>query len=99
MTSQELGKELEEMARPLVEAGIYRSEAAFLRHMVKDMAGHKVKEYEKTVARYRARYGTLARFGSMLKGKATPKQEDEWMEWDAAETMLKAWKSVAKSSV
>src|SRR5208283_1735791 len=96
MTSQEFGKELEHIARPLVEAGIYRSQEAFVRDIVKEMAVHRIRVYEKTVNRYRARYGSLERFGAKIKGKATPKQEDESMEWEAAEGMLTAWKKVAK---
>lgn len=99
MTSQEFSKELEHIARPLVEAGIYTSEEAFVRDVVRGMAEQKVRTYEKTVNRYRSRYGTLEGLSSKIKGKASPKQEDQWMEWEAAEDMLKAWKKVAKSSV
>ncbi len=41
----------------------------------------------------------LEDLGTKIKGKASPTQEDAWMEWEAAEDMLKAWKKVAKSSV
>jgi Arc/MetJ-type ribon-helix-helix transcriptional regulator len=99
MTSQEFGKELEHIARPLVEAGIYGSQEAFVRDIVKEMAVRRIRTYEKTVNRYKAKYGSLQRFGVKIRGKATPKQEDESMEWEAAEDMLKAWKRVAKSSV
>ncbi len=81
------------------EAGIYTSQEDFVRDIVKEMAMHRIKTYEKAVNRYRAKYGTLQRFGAKIKGKATPKQEDESMEWEAAEGMLAAWKKVAKSSV
>jgi Arc/MetJ-type ribon-helix-helix transcriptional regulator len=99
MTSQEFGKELEHLARPLVEAGVYASQEAFVRDIVKEMATKRMRTYEIAVRRYRARYGSLERFGHGLKGKASPKQEDDWMEWEAAEDMLKAWKKVAESSV
>jgi hypothetical protein len=99
MTSQEFGKELEHLARPLVEAGIYTSQEAFVRDIVKGMATSRIKTYEGAVRRYRARYGSLEHFGAKIKGKASPKQEDDWMNWEAAEDMLKAWKKVAKGSV
>jgi Arc/MetJ-type ribon-helix-helix transcriptional regulator len=99
MTSQEFGKELEHIARPLVEAGIYESQEAFVRDIVKDIATNRVRTYESAVRRYRAKHGSLERFGTKIKGKASPKQEDDWMEWEAAEAMLRAWKKVAASSV
>jgi len=99
MTSQELGKELEHIARPLVEAGIYASQEAFVRDIVKDMATNRVRTYESAVRRYRARYGSLERLGTKIKGRASPRQEDAWMAWEAAEDMLRAWKKVAESSV
>jgi Arc/MetJ-type ribon-helix-helix transcriptional regulator len=99
MTSQEFGKELEHLARPLVEAGVYASQEAFVRDIVKDMAKKRMRTYESAVRRYRAKYGSLERFGTKVRGKASPKQEDEWMEWEAAEGMLRAWKKVAESSV
>jgi Arc/MetJ-type ribon-helix-helix transcriptional regulator len=99
MTSQEFGKELEHIARPLVEAGIYTSQEAFVRDIVKDMAMNRVRTYESAVRRYRAKYGSLERFGAKIKGNASPRQEDDWMEWEAADNMLRAWKKVAKGSV
>jgi hypothetical protein len=99
MTSQGFGKELEHIARPLVEAGIYPSQEAFVRDIVKDYAMNRVRTYESAVRRYRAKHGSLERFGTKIKGKASPKQEDASMQWEAAEDMLRAWKKVAESSV
>ena len=99
MTSLEFGKELEHIAKPLVEAGIYASQEAFIRDIVKDMAMNRVRTYESAVRRHRAKHGSLERFGAKIKGKASPKQEDDWMEWEAAEDMLRAWKRVAEGSV
>jgi hypothetical protein len=99
MTSQEFGKELEHIASPLIEAGIYASQEAFVRDIVKDMATNKVRTYESAVRKYKAKYGSLERLGARIKGKASPKQEDDWMAWEAAKDMLRAWKKVAESSV
>ncbi len=59
MTSQQFSKELEHIARPLVEAGIYASEEAFVRDILKNMALQKVRVYERTVNRFRSKYGSL----------------------------------------
>lgn len=97
MTSQEFSKEISHIARPLLEAGIYSSEEAFVKDVIKDMATRRAKAYESEVRKYKAKYGSLEKFGAKIKGKASPRQEDTWMEWEAAEDMLKAWRQVAKS--
>lgn len=95
MTDEYL-KTLEGLARPFIEAGLYDSKEAFLRDVVKDMAQHKVESYERIARRYERRYTSWEKFSSEIKGTATPEQEDEWMEWEAARNMLKAWKELAK---
>lgn len=87
---------LEDLARPFIEAGLYDSKEAFLGDTVKDMVRHKVKSYESTMRKYERRYKSWEKFTAEIKGKATPEQEDEWMEWEAARNMLKAWKALAK---
>ena len=99
MTSQEFTRELEHIARPLVEAGIYSSHEAFVRDVVKDIALHRIRTYEKVVNKYKTKYGSRERLSAKIKEKATPRQEDESMEWEAAEDMLRSWKRIAKSSV
>ncbi len=99
MTSQAFGKELEHLARPLVEAGVYASQEAFVRDIVKDMATKRMRTYEGVVRRYTGQTRKLGTLRHQIKGKASPKQEDDWMEWEAAEGMLRAWKKVAESSV
>jgi lipopolysaccharide biosynthesis regulator YciM len=89
---------LEDLARPFIGAGLYDSKEAFLRDVVKDMAQHKAKSYERTVRKYQRRYKSWKKFTTEIEGKATPAQEDEWMEWEAARNMLKAWKELAKGA-
>jgi len=86
---------LEDLARPLIMAGLYDSNEAFLRDVVKDMVQHKAKSYETTVRKYQRRHKSWKKFTAEIKGKVTPEQEDEWMEWEAARNMLRAWKELA----
>lgn len=95
MTDEYL-RTLEDLAKPFIEAGIYNSSEAFVRELVKDVAANRIETYQRTIKRYEAKYGSFERLGKKIKGRATPKQEDEWMEWEAARNMLKAWKSVAR---
>ena len=84
------------LARPLIDAGIYNSSNAFLKDLLKEMARKKIKTYQRINKRYEAKYGSFEQFANKIKGSATPKQEDEWMEWEAARNMLKAWKRIAQ---
>jgi hypothetical protein len=61
---------------------------------LKDVASRKIKAYEGKIKRYEAKYGSFEQFSQKICGKATPLQEDQWLEWEAAINMLKAWKSV-----
>lgn len=89
-------KTLEQIAKPLIDAGIYKSSNAFVKDLVKDVAKSRIKNYQRINKKYQAKYGTLERFSKSIKGKATPKQEDEWMEWESARNMLKAWDRIAR---
>jgi lipopolysaccharide biosynthesis regulator YciM len=85
---------LEYLARPFIQPGLYESEEAFLRDLVKDMTQRKIKAHESTIRKYQRRYHNWEKFTEEIKGKATPEQEDEWMEWEAARSMLEAWKEL-----
>jgi hypothetical protein len=87
---------LEDLARPFIRAGVYDSGEAFLRDLVKDLAEYKIKSYQRKVRRYERKYKALEELGEKIRGTATPEQEDEWMEWEAARNMLEAWKELAK---
>lgn len=90
----EYNKILEHLAKPFVESGIYESTAAFVSDLLKDAAARKIKNYQRKIKRYEAKYGSFEDFSQKLCGKATPVQEDQWLDWEAAINMLKAWKSV-----
>jgi lipopolysaccharide biosynthesis regulator YciM len=87
---------LEAVSRPFIQAGLYESEEDFLRDLVKDMTQHKIRAYQSTVRKYEKRYQSWEKFTEEIKGKATPEQEDEWIEWESARNMLEAWKELAK---
>ncbi len=96
MSNSDYAKRLEELARPFVELGIYDSPEKFLRDIIKNIATEKIRTYEKIIGKYEKRYGNFERFTKRLEGKAKPKLEDEWMDWESAKNMLKAWKKASK---
>jgi hypothetical protein len=87
-------KTIEHLAKPFVENGIYESTAAFVSDLLKDVATRKIRAYERKIKRFEEKYGTFIQFSQKIRNKATPWQENQWMEWEAAINMLSAWKTV-----
>src|SRR3970040_263032 len=87
---------LEAVSRPFVRAGLYDSEEEFLADLVRDLAQRKIKSYKNKVRKFEKKHQGWEKFTQELQGKATPQREDEWMEWEAARNMLKAWEELRK---
>ena len=90
----ECSKTLEHIAKSFVESGIYESTDEFVSDILKDLATRKIRTYEKKIRSYKTKYGSFEEFTRKIRGTASPKQEDEWMDWEASINMLKAWKGI-----
>ena len=93
-TVAEYSKTLEHIARSFVESGIYESEDEFVSDLLKDVALRKIRAYEKKIRAYEAKFGSFETFTRNLRGSASVRQEDQWMDWEAALNMMEAWKRV-----
>ncbi len=96
MDKLEYMKMIEELAKPFVEAGIYNSTEKFLKDLIKNFSIEKIKAYEKIIRKYERKYGSFEDFTKRLEGKANPKLEDEWMDWESARNMLEAWRKASR---
>lgn len=96
MATAQYVRTLQHIAKPFLESGVYKSQEAFVKDLVKDVASRKVRTYQKKIRTYEARHGSFEQYSKIISGSATPRQEDQWMEWEAARDLLKAWKRVAK---
>lgn len=96
MDKLECVKRLEELAKPFVELGIYDSTEKFPKDVIKNVSTERIKTYERIVKKYERKYGSFEEFTKRLEGKARPKLEDEWMDWESARNMLEAWKKASK---
>ena len=85
---------LDDIARPLIQHGIYASEKDFLRACVKDFARRKVEESREVVTGFEKKYISWEKFTDAILETATVEQEDEWMEWEAAHHMAKTWQEL-----
>lgn len=86
-------KKIEDLAKPFVASGLYRSPEEFLKDIATSLAREKIKTYERTVKRFESKYNmSFKEFTEKSKDKARPRLEDDWMEWEASINLLKAWK-------
>ena len=93
-TVVDYSKTLEHIAKSFVESGIYESADAFVSDLLKDVAVRKIRAYERKIKTYEAKYGSFEKFTRKIRGKASARQEDQWMDWEAAMNMVEAWKRV-----
>ncbi len=91
--------EFKHIAKPLMELGLYDSTREFIRDVTKDFIKHKIEIYKKQLKTFEQKYRmSFDAFSKKLEKGASIKDEDEWMEWEASENMLKAWKQAAKET-
>lgn len=90
-------KKIESLVKPFVDLGIYDSPEKFIRDMIVKFVTDRISYYEKIIERFESKYKiSFSKFTKRLKGKATPKLEDDWMEWESAINMLETWKRAIK---
>ncbi len=91
---EEQGKTHKDIAKSLCRSGIPKPAQANFNDQLKNTAEKRVKTYKREIKKYEAKYGSFKEFTKKISGKASLKQEDLWMEWEAAINMLKAWKQI-----
>jgi hypothetical protein len=67
------------------------STRTFYRGLIRDVTEDKIGYYEHVIKNFERRYGmSFSDFSKKLEQGATIKEEDDWMEWEAAVNMLDA---------
>jgi len=90
-------KRIEHLVKPFVDLGIYDSPEKVLRDLIENFAKSRIRTYEGKVRKFESKYRmSFSEFTKSLEGKATPKLENEWMEWESAINMLEAWKRAGR---
>ncbi|MBI5305571.1 MAG: hypothetical protein HY868_25805 [Chloroflexi bacterium] len=91
-------KTLEVIANTLVGMGRYPTQTDAIRGIAIEQINRKISLYESRVKRFEKKHRVnFDTFGKRLRGRATMRQEDEWMEWEAALAMLAAWRKAKKA--
>ncbi|MFZ3059656.1 MAG: hypothetical protein WA102_07935 [Candidatus Methanoperedens sp.] len=93
----EVLSEFKHIAKPFMELGLYDSTREFIRDVTAELIRHKIEIYQKQLRAFEQKYSiSFNAFSKKLEKGASIAEEDEWMEWEAAKNMLKAWKQAAK---
>jgi hypothetical protein len=89
--------EFKHIARPLIKLGLYDSTREFIKDVTSELIRHKIEIYQKQLKVFEQKYSiSFDAFSKKLEKGASIAEENEWMEWEAAENMVKAWKQAAK---
>ena len=88
---------LTKMAKSLVAAKRYSTTEEALWDMALSAVRGKMTYYRRRIRRMENKYGMdFDKFTARLRGKATPAQEDDWLAWKSARSMLKDWQKTYK---
>jgi len=96
---KEVLAEFKHIAKPMMDMGLYESTSEFVREVARDFIRHKIESYKMKLKDFEQKHRmNFTAFSKKLKKGASIADEDEWMEWEAAKNMLKAWKQAAKET-
>jgi hypothetical protein len=83
---------LTRVARSLVASKRFATVEDALWDMAISTVRGRVSYYRRRIKRMENKYGMdFDKFTARLKGKATPAQEDDWLAWKSARSMLTDW--------
>lgn len=89
---------LTKVAKSLVAAKRYSTTEEALWDMALSTVRGKIAYYRRRIRRLENKHGMdFDKFTARLKGKATPEQEDDWLAWKSARSMLKDWQTTYKN--
>lgn len=95
-----LTHDLYKLAKPFTDVGLYDSTTTFFKGLIRDVIEHKISHYEHIIKKFERKYGmSFSDFSKKLEQGATIKEEDDWMEWEAAIHMLDAWAETAETHI
>ncbi len=83
---------LNNVAETLVARQKFPTIEEALRELALSALRDKIGFYQRRIRRFERKYTTdFHTFSDNLKDRATPAEEDDWMEWRSARSMLADW--------
>lgn len=95
MTTASISQMTPLLTEPLVRAGFYTTSEQALKHILLDFIDRRIAWAQSKARRYEKKYGqSFPDYTRALAERATPAEEDEWMEWESVLDMLESWRKV-----
>ena len=94
-TTASIFKMAERMFEPLIREKLFKDYEELLKHLMLTYIDQQMKTYQKKVHDFEKKHQlSFEDFTRSLKGKASWKDEDEWMDWEDAVIFLKKWERI-----
>ena len=98
MTQLTASAVLDTIAGALVKQEKYHTKEEALRALALAAVHGKIGHYRRRILRLQRKHGKdFAAFSRSLQDNATPQQEDDWLDWRTARSMLDEWQAVYAS--
>ncbi|MBI3360725.1 MAG: hypothetical protein HY023_06405 [Chloroflexi bacterium] len=94
-TEMQLLEYAERLFAPLLREGLFDSFERAFRALLLDYVERKIETYKRKIAEFEARYQqTFEAYSAALQGRATPDEEEVWIDWEVALTFLRKWQKI-----
>ncbi|MBI5079695.1 MAG: hypothetical protein HZB17_00105 [Chloroflexi bacterium] len=87
----------EKIFAPLIHEGVFDNLERVFSALLLDYIDRQIALYKNKNNDLEARHQqSFDDFTASLKNRATPEQEEVWMDWEAARTFLRKWQTIRK---
>jgi hypothetical protein len=94
-SESQLLRSVEKIVSPLIREGVFDNFEFALRALLLDYVDRQIASYKNKNAEFEFRHKqNFDLFSTSLKNRATPEQEDEWMDWESVLVFLRKWQAV-----
>jgi len=87
----------ERLFEPLIREGVFENFERAFRALLLDYVERQIAAYREKAGLFEARaQQSFEAFTASLQGRATPDEEEEWLDWEAALIFLRKWQQIHK---
>lgn len=87
----------EKLFAPLIREGVFDNVERVFQTLLLDYIDKQITLYKNKNEEFESRHKqSFDAFTTALKNRATPEQEEAWMDWESAITFLRKWQNIRK---
>jgi len=85
----------ERLFKPLIREKLFNDYDELLKNLLIIYINQQIKNYQNQIQHLEKKYQlSFEEFTRAIKGKASWKDEDDWMDWEDAALFLKKWENI-----